>query len=76
MTDLNWSFSKIWNDSLENREEKPLTPRENVWASEIGGAYLDRYLKMKAVPMTNPPNPRSLRKFEAGNLWSGLSDLS
>ena len=75
MTDINWSFGKIWNDSLEMREEKPLTPRENMWASELGGAYLDRYLKMKAVPMTNPPNPRSLRKFEAGNLMEWVVGL-
>jgi len=29
---------------------------------------IDRYLKMKGVEPTNPPNIRSLRKFEAGNL--------
>ncbi len=75
MTNLNWSFSKIWNDSLEIREERPLVVRDNMWASELGGAYLDRYLKMKATPMTNPPNPRSRRKFEAGNLMEWVVGL-
>lgn len=75
MNNLNWSFSQVWNDSLETREEKPLIARNNMWASELGGPYLDRYLKMKAVPMTNPPNSRSLRKFEAGNLMEWVVGL-
>lgn len=75
MTNLNWSFSQVWNDSLDIREEKPLVARDNMWASELGGSYLDRYLKMKATPMTNPPNSRSLRKFEAGNLMEWVVSL-
>lgn len=72
MTDtqgLSWGFSQIWNDSLEQREEKPLSPRNRIWASEIGSAYVDRYLKMRAEPYSNPPDKRAFRKFEAGNLF-------
>jgi len=65
---MKWSFYQIWNKSLENRKDRELKLRENIWASEIGGAYIDRWLKMKGVKPTNPPNPRSLRKFEAGNM--------
>ena len=72
MNDLSWSFSQIWNQSLENREERTLSPREKIWASELGGSFIDRYLKMRADPPTNPPNPRSLRKFEAGNMMEWL----
>ena len=63
-----WTFTDLWNQSVlsENRE---LKERDYCWASEIGGPMIDRYLKMKAVPYTNPPNIRSLRKFEAGNIW-------
>lgn len=46
-----------------------------MWAGEIGGSYIDRYLKMKAVPPTNPPNPRSMRKFEAGNMIEWIVEL-
>jgi len=67
-----WTFAKIWNTSLENQEERVLKPRNNIWAGELGGAMVDRYLKMKAVPFTNPPNPRSKRKFEAGNIWEAI----
>lgn len=63
-----WSFFQIWNKSLElGREERPIKARNNMWASELGGSYIDRYLKMTGVKPTNPPDTRSIRKFEAGN---------
>jgi len=62
-----WSFCNLWNDSVisTNRE---LVPRDYCYASEIGQPLVDRWMKMKAIEPTNPPNMRSLRKFEAGNL--------
>lgn len=69
---MSFSFYDVWNSSLENREERPLTPRDRIWASEIGGSMIDRYLKMKGTAPSNPPNPRSLRKFEAGNTMEWL----
>jgi hypothetical protein len=71
-TNKTWSFVQYWNDTLEKRVERPVTQRERIWASELGGSYIDRYLKMKGVEPTNPPNARSLRKFEAGNLWEAI----
>ena len=69
MNKLSWSFYKVWNESLkQGRSEKELQPRDHIWATEIGGSYIDRYLKMKGEKPSNPFNPRSLRKFEAGNL--------
>lgn len=72
MNEMKWSFYNLWNDSLEDRKEKELTPRNHMWAGELGGSYIDRYLKMKAVKPSNPLNPRSLRKFEAGNIWEAI----
>jgi len=73
---LNWSFGKIWNESLEQgRPERELRPRNRMWASELGGGYLDRYMKMKGIKPTNPPNPRSMRKFEAGNMMEWIVGL-
>lgn len=66
---MKWSFGKIWNDTLEENRERKMEPRERIWASEIGGSFVDRYLKMTGVQPTNPPNARSLRKFEAGRIW-------
>jgi hypothetical protein len=68
-----WTFYDIWNKSLEeNNHQRPLQPRDKIWASEFGNSYIDRYLKMKGEPPTNPPNARSRRKFEAGNIWEAI----
>ena len=72
---MKWTFATVWNESLENREEREMKPRSRIWASEMAGSFIDRYLKMKATPPTNPPNPRSLRKFEAGNLMEWVVGL-
>lgn len=61
-------MGQVWNEALENGTRREMTPRNHMWASEMGGAYIDRFLKMKGVTPTNPPNARSLRKFEAGNM--------
>lgn len=68
-----WSFYQIWNESLEEgKTDKILQPRQKIWASELGSAYVDRFLKMTGVQPSNPPNMRSLRKFEAGNIWEAI----
>lgn len=67
-----WQFGTIWNQSLLERPERERIPRENIWASEIGGAYIDRYLRMTGVKPTNPPNARSLRKFMAADIWEWI----
>ena len=66
--ELSWTFSRVWNDSLIS-VNNPSKARDYIYASEIGGAFIDRFLKMKGVPFTNPANDRSLRKFQAGNIW-------
>ena len=76
MTNLKWSFGQIWNNSLETRDnERKITPRDYIYASELGGAYIDRFYKMKGVEPSNPPNYRLLRKFEAGNIWEWIVEL-
>jgi len=72
---MTWGFAGIWNKTLETREERFPTPREHIWAGEMGGGYLDRYLKMKGIIPSNPHTPRTLRKFEAGNLMEWVVEL-
>jgi len=67
-----WNFSQVWNATLDIPEERPFIPRDYCYASEIGSSFCDRYLKMYAVPMSNAPNTRSRRKFQAGNVWEGV----
>ncbi len=67
-----WSFSGIWNSALVSGEERKVEPRDYLYASELGKAPIDVFLSMKGVAKTNPPNDRSKRKFEAGNLWEWI----
>jgi len=71
---MQWSFENLWNESLVPTERKP-EPRERIYASELGGAMVDRFLKMKGVEYSTPPNLRSMRKFQAGNYWEFLVSL-
>lgn len=69
ITGIPWRLADVWNLTLDNPSSRPYIPRDYMYASELGGAFCDRYLKMYGVKMTNPPNTRSLRKFQAGNIW-------
>jgi hypothetical protein len=63
-----WNFAAIWNQSLDQNRQRPYEKREHIWASEITGSYYDRYWKMQGRTPTTPPNLRSRRKFEGGNI--------
>ena len=63
-----WTFANVWNDSLIQKE-RAVEPRDYIWASELGGSYINRFYKMQGIKPTNPPNLRSMRKFQAGNIW-------
>ncbi len=75
MNNLSWSFYKVWNDSLEQRESRATVARDRIWASELGKSLVDNYLKLKGVEPSNPFDKRSLRKFEAGNIWEWFVGL-
>lgn len=68
------SLTKLWNNSLV-LSDRELKERDYCWASELGKSTIDRYLAMKAVKPTNPPNDRSRRKFFAGNIWEFIAGL-
>lgn len=72
MPELSWSVFEVWNQSLSVRPERESQARDYIWASEIGGAMIDRYLKMQGVAPSNPPNIRSLRKFAAADIFEWL----
>ena len=70
-----WTLQKVWNESLDQAPKRPVEVRTHVWASELGKADVDIFLKMKGTDMTNPPNSRAMRKFEAGNIWEWIMEL-
>lgn len=66
-----FNLMEIWNATIE-KSDRELVPRNYAYASEIGGAMIDRYLKMTGVAYTNPPNSRAMRKFMAGDIWEWI----
>lgn len=73
--DPNWLFAEPWNSALDEDIGRPTEPRDYLWASELGKAPIDVFLRMKGTPPTNPPNARSRRKFEAGNMFEWIVGL-
>lgn len=67
-----WSSADIWNESLKITKRYPPKERGYIYASEIGGSMLDRYLKMQGTAPTNPYDDRTLRKFAAGNYFEEI----
>lgn len=64
-------FSIVWNTPLRT-EDREAKPRDYLYASELGKAPIDVFLSLKGEPATNPPNDRSKRKFEAGDIWEWI----
>ncbi len=44
-----WGFSEIWNESLLKIEQRPASKRDNLWASELGKAPIDLWLKLSVL---------------------------
>lgn len=70
-----WKLSDVWNQTLDIPVDRPFIKRDYCYASEMGTAFCDRYLKMNAVAMSNPPNTRSLRKFQSGHTWEFIMGI-
>lgn len=71
MKPANWTIQDLWNDTLIEKQRE-VKPRDYIRASEIGGAFLDRYYKMKGIPFSDPFEARVLRIFETGNIFEWL----
>lgn len=69
-----WSLSTVWNAGIAKPSE-PNTPRDYLWATELGKSPIDVYHRLRGEQYTNPPNLRSRRKFEAGNTFEWLVGL-
>lgn len=69
---VNWAVAGVWNASLENPKKRPVEKRSHLWASELGRAPVDVFLHMNGEEPSNPPNARSLRKFEAGHMFEWI----
>lgn len=67
------TLQSVWNSAVYAEPHDP-EPRDYLWASELGKSPVDLYLKLKGIPYSNPPNMRSLRKFDMGNTHEFIID--
>jgi hypothetical protein len=65
---INWNLAEPWNEAAKS-ENRPLKPRDYLYASNIFDSNINTYLSMIGVQPSNPANDRSLRKFFAGHVW-------
>ena len=74
MKTIDWTLQPIWNDTLIE-QGREVEARDYIRASEVGGAFIDRYLKMTGVQFSDPFDARTYRLFEAGNIYEWLVRL-
>lgn len=65
----------IWNEKNVQDNIWEVKPRDYLWASELGKSPVDVYLTLKGVQPSNPPNMRSMRKFDAGNITEHIIEM-
>jgi hypothetical protein len=70
-----WNLSTLVKDLICYRQSAP-KPRKEIWASDLGKAPLDTYLKMKGTPYTNPTDGNGMFNFFMGKaIEQGLTQM-
>lgn len=69
---IDWNFSELMNESIRCFPQRPIQKRSHIYASELGGMFVDRYLKMHAHTYSNPVNDRGRRKFISGDIFEWI----
>ena len=71
----NWNISSLVKDLITFNQSDP-SPREEIWASDLGKTHLDTYLKMKGVKYTNPTDGNGMFNFFMGKaIENGLTQM-
>ena len=72
----NWSLSYLLQDLIGTRANPVGEVRNEIWASDLGGLMLDRYLDMKGTPYSDLPDGKSLANFFLGEqIETGLKNM-
>jgi len=62
----NWNIKDLLGDLMGATAETKPEARAEIWASDLGKPYVDRWLQMKGVPYSNPPTGKDLVTFFLG----------
>ena len=72
----NWNLSYLLTDLIGTRANSKGEVRKEIWASDLGGIMLDRYLDMKGTPYSDLPDGRGLANFFLGEqIETGLKNM-
>jgi len=75
MTKQNWNLSTLVKDLICFNQSDP-APREEIWASDLGKAHLDTYLKLKGLAYTNPADGNGMFNFFLGKaIENGITQM-
>jgi len=77
MNDTNfWNIKDLVTDLIGYTAETVPTPREVIWASDLGKPWIDRWHSMKGTPYSNPADSKGLFAFFLGKqIEKGLTDM-
>jgi hypothetical protein len=61
-----WNIKDLLTDLMGATVELEPEPRAEIWASDLGKPYVDRWLQMMGVPYSNPLPSKTLMTFFLG----------
>jgi hypothetical protein len=61
-----WTIKNLAEELIGHTAVTKPEAREVIWASELSMPFIDRFLKMKGIPYTNPVDGKGLAKFFLG----------
>lgn len=71
----NWNLSTLVKDLITYNQSSP-SPREELWASDLGKMRIDTYLKLKGKEYTNPADGNGMFNFFMGKaIENGLTQM-
>jgi hypothetical protein len=62
----NWNIRDLLGDLMGATAEVKPEARAEIWASDQGKPYVDRWLQMKGLPYSNPPTGKDMVTFFLG----------
>lgn len=62
-----FSLQKLLQEGLDSVVTLKPEPRNEIWVSDVGKPFIDRFLNMKGTPYSNPSDGSSLQNFIIGS---------
>ncbi|MGI6379314.1 MAG: hypothetical protein ACOX2R_00855 [Anaerolineae bacterium] len=61
-----WQLGDLLSELMEATAETTPEPRAEIWASDLGKPFVDRWLQMRGVPYSNPATGKDLVTYFLG----------